>query len=54
MILEWRSRIGKRRVGHPRTRWWDDLRKVGSKNWMRIADDRDQWRAVGEICPAVD
>ncbi|CAG9133694.1 unnamed protein product [Plutella xylostella] len=27
-VLEWRPRVGKRRVGRPPTRWSDDLRKV--------------------------
>ncbi|CAG9116832.1 unnamed protein product [Plutella xylostella] len=29
-VLEWRPRVGKRRVGRPPTRWSDDLRKVRS------------------------
>ncbi|CAG9103041.1 unnamed protein product [Plutella xylostella] len=28
-VLEWRPRVGKRRVGRPPTRWSDDLRKYG-------------------------
>ncbi|CAG9122414.1 unnamed protein product [Plutella xylostella] len=31
-VLEWRPRVGKRRVGRPPTRWSDDLRKI---SWVR-------------------
>ncbi|KAI8439878.1 hypothetical protein MSG28_001344 [Choristoneura fumiferana] len=30
------------------TRWSDDLRKVAGKSWMRVSEDRAQWRAIGE------
>ncbi|KAI8427072.1 hypothetical protein MSG28_014711 [Choristoneura fumiferana] len=40
-VLEWRPRIGKRDVGRPQTR-------LAGKNWMRLAEDRAQWRATGE------
>jgi hypothetical protein len=36
----------KRPLGRPRHRWifrkWD----VGSINWIKLAQDRDRWRAV--------
>ncbi|CAG9120224.1 unnamed protein product [Plutella xylostella] len=38
-VLEWRPRVGKRRVGRPPTRWSDDLRKVAGRRWMQMADD---------------
>jgi hypothetical protein len=50
-ILE-RTPEGKRPRGRPRHRWEDNIRKglrvmswevVG---WIRVAQDRDQWRAV--------
>ncbi|KAI8441653.1 hypothetical protein MSG28_015207, partial [Choristoneura fumiferana] len=41
-------RIGKRGVGRPQTRWSDDLRRLAGQNWMRLAEDRAQWRATGE------
>ena len=39
-VLEWRPRIGKRKVGRPQARWNDDLRKVAGGSWMRVAEDR--------------
>jgi hypothetical protein len=42
---------GKRPVGRPRRRWEDiiklDLREIGidGENWIRLAQDRVQWRA---------
>jgi hypothetical protein len=43
---------GKRPLGRPRHRWEDgirmDLREIGwgSVDWIQLAQDRDQWRAV--------
>jgi hypothetical protein len=43
---------GKRSLGRPRRRWEDgirmDLREIGwgCVDWIRLAQDRDQWRAV--------
>jgi hypothetical protein len=43
---------GKRPLGRPRSRWEDrirmDLREIGlgSVEWIRLAQDRDRWRAV--------
>jgi hypothetical protein len=43
---------GKRPLGRPRRRWVDninmDLREIGwdGVDWMDIAQDRDQWRAL--------
>jgi hypothetical protein len=43
---------GKRPLGRPRHRWEDgirmDLREIGlvSVDWIRLSQDRDQWRAV--------
>jgi hypothetical protein len=43
---------GKRALGGPRSRWEDvirmDLREIGlgGVNWIRLAQDRDRWRAV--------
>jgi hypothetical protein len=42
---------GKRQLGRPRHRWEDnikmDLREIGidGANWIRLAQDRVQWRA---------
>jgi hypothetical protein len=43
---------GKRTLGRPRRRWEDgiriDLREIGlgDVDWIRMAQDRDRWRAV--------
>jgi hypothetical protein len=45
---------GKRPLGRPRRRWEDgirmDLREIGcgggGVDWIRLAQDRDRWRAV--------
>jgi hypothetical protein len=43
---------GKRPTGRPRRRWEDgirmDLRAIalGDVDWIRLAQDRDRWRAV--------
>jgi hypothetical protein len=43
---------GKRPLGRPRRRWEDgirmDLREMGlgCVDWIRLAQDRDQWRAA--------
>jgi hypothetical protein len=44
---------GKRPLGRPRCRWEDgirmDLREIGlggGVDWIRLAQDRDRWRAV--------
>jgi hypothetical protein len=43
---------GKRPLGRPRRRWVDnlrmDFREIGreGKDWMDLAQDRDQWRAL--------
>ena len=47
-VLEWRPRVGKRRVGRPPARWTDDLKKVAGSGWMKKAGDRALWRSLGE------
>jgi hypothetical protein len=43
---------GKRPLGRPRLRWDDEIRMdlrdigLGSVDWIRLAQDRDRWRAV--------
>jgi hypothetical protein len=43
---------GKRTLGRPRLRWMDnikiDLREIGwgCVEWIDLAQDRDQWRAL--------
>jgi hypothetical protein len=46
---------GKRPLGRPRCRWEDrirmDLREIGlgGVDWIRLSQDRDQWRAVVSV-----
>jgi hypothetical protein len=43
---------GKRPVGRPRRRWVDnikmDIGEIGwtGRDWIEVAQDRDQWRAL--------
>jgi hypothetical protein len=43
---------GKRPLGRPRRRWEDGIRMdhreigLGGVDWIQLAQDRDQWRAV--------
>jgi hypothetical protein len=43
---------GKRPLGRPRRRWEDEIRMVPREiglwgvDWIRLAQDRDRWRAV--------
>jgi hypothetical protein len=44
---------GKRPLGRPRRRWEDGIRMDllgrlawGGVDWVRLAEDRDRWRAV--------
>ena len=32
----------------PQVKWNDDLRKVAGSSWMKVAEDRVRWRAIGE------
>jgi hypothetical protein len=38
-VLEWRPRLGKRRVGRTQARWSDDLRRTAGRSWTRVAED---------------
>jgi hypothetical protein len=48
----WESQMEREPVGRPRLRWGDnvkmDLREIGcdDMNWIDLAQDRDQWRAL--------
>jgi hypothetical protein len=43
---------GKRPLGRPRRKWEDEIRMdlreigLGCVDWIRLAQDRDRWRAV--------
>jgi hypothetical protein len=46
---------GKRPLRRPRCRWVDnikrELREIGwdGMDWINLAQDRDQWRALGDM-----
>lgn len=46
-LLEWRPRADRRSRGRPPTRWTDDIKRIES-NWMQSAQDRRQWKILGE------
>jgi hypothetical protein len=46
---------GKRPLGRPKRRWEDGIRidlgeiGFGAVDWIRLSQDRDQWRAVESV-----
>jgi hypothetical protein len=42
---------GKRPLVRPRRRWEDNLQQVGCGGmyWIGLAQDRDRWRAIGNV-----
>ena len=53
-VLVWK-REGKRPLGRPRRRWKNnikmDIQEVGCEgmDWIDLAQDRDRWRALGNV-----
>lgn len=47
-ILEWRTRVGKRRVGRPPNWWTDNLVKHAGSCWMQVATDQAHWSLILE------
>jgi hypothetical protein len=51
---------GKRPLGRPRRMWEDnikiDLREIAwsGKNWIHLAQDRDQWSALVNTVPVMN
>ena len=43
---EWTPREGKRVRGRPKRRWIDNIEKVGSSQWMRVAQNRSAWQQL--------
>jgi hypothetical protein len=50
-ISEWKP-IGKRSLGRPRLRWFDDvcddLKVLKVRNWKELATDRNVWNDLSE------
>lgn len=47
-LLQWRPRQTNRPRGRPPTRWTDDIVAVAGRDWMRRAQDRQEWRCLEE------
>jgi hypothetical protein len=46
-ILEY-PRGCERKQGRPSGRWADELRRMCGVNWMQNAQDRQEWKRIGE------
>ena len=44
----WRPDTGGRKRGRPRTRWEDEVKKMGGEKWWEEAEDREEWKTMGE------
>lgn len=47
-IQQWRPWMGKRTRGRPQMRWGDDIKKIGGTHWKRKAQNRNDWKILGE------
>ena len=47
-VTEWIPREGKRGRGRPKVRWADEIKKFAGIKWSQLAQDRDNWRSMGE------
>jgi hypothetical protein len=47
-ILEWHPRRCERKQDRPSGRWADELRRMCGVKWMQIAQDRQEWKRIGE------
>jgi hypothetical protein len=47
-ILKWYPRGCERKQGRPSGRWADELRRMCGVKWMQIAQDRQEWKRIGE------
>lgn len=48
IITEWYPRESRRSRGRQTKRWEDDFKKAAGPEWLRIAKDRDKWKALEE------
>ena len=47
-VTDWRPEGRVRKVGRQKLRWKDDIEDTAGSAWMRTAQDRDNWNALGE------
>jgi hypothetical protein len=47
-ILEWYPRGCERKRGRPSGQCADELRRICGINWMQIAQNRQEWKRIGE------
>lgn len=47
-LQDWRPWLGKRARGRPQMRWIDDVKRHAGFAWKRMAENRENWRKVGE------
>ncbi|KAL3271654.1 hypothetical protein HHI36_022128 [Cryptolaemus montrouzieri] len=47
-VIQWRPRETKRSTGRPQRRWIDDIKDQVGGQWLRIAQDRHEWKRHGE------
>ena len=48
-LMQWKPRTSRRSAGRPQKRWVDDIKEVTGPLWQRKAQDRAQWKNLGEI-----
>ena len=48
VLTEWIPEYGRRKRGHQRMRWIDKINKFGGPSWIKKAQDRDEWKRLGE------
>lgn len=47
-VIHWRPRETRRSRGRPQKRWLDDVREVAGRNWAQLAQNRQEWKRLGE------
>jgi Reverse transcriptase (RNA-dependent DNA polymerase) len=47
-LTDWQVYQGKRQRGRPKTRWMDEIIKYAGRQWMTKAQNRLEWRNIGE------
>ena len=47
-LMQWKPRTSRRSAGRPQKRWVDDIKGVTGPLWQRKAQDRAQWKTLGE------